>query len=381
MADVLDEETEAVPKPNFHQHFRQQVQLLQSEIASLDDSNLSLDDRKSQTDTILTRLTRLTAELADASGELPSYDQRSYNQALKDIQDRLAVSQASYAPRPKFSFKSKRLAAASSEVNSATTSRSATPTHLKEPDSGLVGLKPTPAFAAPSVLSPSIREPTVEHFGDRDLDAPIKGIENSLDLASIGLHKYVCPTQTSSGQQSQQVQVISNLESSIVNLEALSEVSPLPSLTLSNIESSFILAPDVRGPTHMTGLRGSTLILSCQQFRMHNSHNVDVYLFCSSRPIIEDCSNIRFTRLPESFAGDVQRNKNMFDQVDDFKWLRSEASPNWKLMKENEGISGDLWLKIKQALHTLGTRLQGQDETETVQSIVTMVQSGNRKPE
>jgi len=29
---------------------------------------------------------------------------------------------------------------------------------------------------------------------------------------------------------------------------------------------------------------------------MHDSKNIDVYLHCSSHPIIEDCVNIRFTK-------------------------------------------------------------------------------------
>jgi len=31
------------------------------------------------------------------------------------------------------------------------------------------------------------------------------------------------------------------------------------------------------------------------QFRMHDSKNINVYLHCSSHPIIEDCVGIHFT--------------------------------------------------------------------------------------
>jgi len=36
---------------------------------------------------------------------------------------------------------------------------------------------------------------------------------------------------------------------------------------------------------------------------------------------------------------------NMFDQVDDFKWLKAAASPNWSLLPESEAIPDEVWKK------------------------------------
>ncbi len=36
---------------------------------------------------------------------------------------------------------------------------------------------------------------------------------------------------------------------------------------------------------------------------------------------------------------------NMFDQVDDFKWLKAAASPNWSLLPEAEAIPDQVWEK------------------------------------
>lgn len=36
---------------------------------------------------------------------------------------------------------------------------------------------------------------------------------------------------------------------------------------------------------------------------------------------------------------------NMFDQVDDFKWLKAAASPNWSLLPESEAIPEEVWKK------------------------------------
>lgn len=38
--------------------------------------------------------------------------------------------------------------------------------------------------------------------------------------------------------------------------------------------------------------------------------------------------------------------QNHWDQVDDFKWLKSEASPNWSVLPESERLSEDVWTKV-----------------------------------
>lgn len=66
---------------------------------------------------------------------------------------------------------------------------------------------------------------------------------------------------------------------------------------------------------------------------MHDAHNVDVYLWCGSKPIIEDCSGVRFA--PLVLEGE-EEGKNLWDQVEDFKWLRMKQSPHWSVMSEED---------------------------------------------
>jgi len=73
---------------------------------------------------------------------------------------------------------------------------------------------------------------------------------------------------------------------------------------------------------------------------MHNARNVDVYLHCLSRPIIEDCENVRFAPY-----GNAQENK--WHQVDDFKWLRSDANPHWSILPSSERVEDNLWNQIQ----------------------------------
>jgi len=36
---------------------------------------------------------------------------------------------------------------------------------------------------------------------------------------------------------------------------------------------------------------------------------------------------------------------NQWDRIDDFKWLKSEQSPNWTIMKEQDRLGDDIWMK------------------------------------
>lgn len=77
---------------------------------------------------------------------------------------------------------------------------------------------------------------------------------------------------------------------------------PFAGLALKNITNSLIVAGQVAGATHITNVRDTVVVVSSRQVRMHDCVNVDVYLSCMSRPIIEDCKNIRFAPIPKSYV-------------------------------------------------------------------------------
>lgn len=91
--------------------------------------------------------------------------------------------------------------------------------------------------------------------------------------------------------------------------------------------------------------------------RMHECKNCLVYLRCGSRPIIEDCKGIRFTPFQPVYnttESSRPKSPNMWDQVDDFKWLRAEHSPNWSTLQPgDEGTIGSgPWEAIKSFIST-----------------------------
>ncbi|KAF2859577.1 TBCC-domain-containing protein [Piedraia hortae CBS 480.64] len=115
---------------------------------------------------------------------------------------------------------------------------------------------------------------------------------------------------------------LSNLTRCVVDFRSSSQ--RISSLMLSHLDRCLVLTGNVDGPVHLTNVRESVILCQARQWRMHDSKDTRVYLHVSSRPIIEDCRSITFAPLP----GD---GTNMWNQVDDFKWLKTETNPNWNV--------------------------------------------------
>lgn len=74
---------------------------------------------------------------------------------------------------------------------------------------------------------------------------------------------------------------------------------PTRSLSVKDVHKSVIVAGPVNGAAHVMRLADSILVVSCRQLRMHDCRDCTVYLLCSSNPIIERCSEMRFSSLPD----------------------------------------------------------------------------------
>jgi hypothetical protein len=138
---------------------------------------------------------------------------------------------------------------------------------------------------------------------------------------------------------------ISNLQRCVIDLSAPTTSAPFSALYLKNIQNSVIICGHTAGAVHITDVSNSVLVLSCRQFRMHGSKKVDVYLHSASRPIIEDCDGVRFAPMPQVLAAPAMAHvANHWDQIDDFKWLKAEASPNFSLLGEAERVEDGAWM-------------------------------------
>lgn len=338
------------PKEKFYRHFQEEVASIQEQIDDLSTLALVGGERQDAIDVILASISRLSNEASDASDFVPAYDQRSYAQAIKALSDKLNQTTTKLAPRSRFQFKSR----GPSTATDASAARQNDP-RLMRSNNQTEGA--TSVFGAPVVGTPRGEAedgvPELPNFkdyneemarpGESYIRKPSFSTAKEIAIAGqSGLH-IILPSTASRATSSGRV---TDMDGCVVDMSmATASSAPFANLALKNIHRCLIVTGQVAGPAHITGISDSILVVAARQVRIHECKNVDVYLYCSSHPIIEDCSGLRFAPLPPSFQTPEDPAKNQWDQVDDFKWLKAEKSPNWSILPEESRIAGEVWLK------------------------------------
>uniref|UniRef100_A0A8C5DSN1 Tubulin folding cofactor C n=2 Tax=Gouania willdenowi TaxID=441366 RepID=A0A8C5DSN1_GOUWI len=114
---------------------------------------------------------------------------------------------------------------------------------------------------------------------------------------------------------------------------------------LKHIEDCEILCGPVASSVLIDHCTNSTLAFPCQQLRIHNTTNTQVYVHVTSRAIVENCSRVGFApftwsypRLEEDFSlSGLDKDRNNWNLVDDCNWLETGTpSPNWTVITEGE---------------------------------------------
>ncbi|KAJ5111266.1 Tubulin binding cofactor C [Penicillium argentinense] len=357
-------------KERFFRYFQHEITALQEQMDRLADTALVGGERADATDHCLAGIVRLSNEVKDAASYIPTYDQRVYAEAIKALQDKLNETRAAFEPRSKFSFKAKKNSSGISLSDAATlaaegrrsvpgyhspgassmgSSGNQTPnypsTPLNEPDKQRQErpeIAPTsfPAISPTEVLARSQLDtkPGLSAFA-------ASGISSVSVDDHYGLHIML----PASGSTATVPASITSLLHCVVDMSIpTSNGKPYASLTIKDIKESLLICGQVNGPAHITGVDHSVMVVSCRQFRMHNCSDVDVYLSCSSNPIIEDCTNIRFGRIPKAYAPNHDRldHEDHWSQVEDFKWIKAEPSPNWSLLDPSDAVPEEVWAEI-----------------------------------
>jgi len=346
----------------FYRHFQAECTELQEQIAQLENYSLVGGEKQDAIDHVNSGITRLSDEVSDASGFVPAYDQRVYSQAIKALQEKLQDARTKFAPKPRFQFKQqknnsaislndaaelaqeKRLKApgfGQSLLSSNESSIATTPAHLKTPPSEANSkdtLGDLPSFpknyneemtkgpAAP-VRKPSFSQAT------------------NVDISGHNRLHIILPSSASRATASGS---LTKLNRCIVDMSVpTANGAPFAGLALQSIKDSLIIAGHVAGAAHITGVENSIIVVESRQVRMHDCKNVDIYLHCASRPIIEDCSNVRFSPIPECYMTTQETPvQSQWDQVDDFKWLKAEHSPNWSILPDEDRLDEQVWTDV-----------------------------------
>ncbi|KAG6380165.1 tubulin binding cofactor C-domain-containing protein [Boletus reticuloceps] len=237
-------------------------------------------------------LSRLAKKLSDATGSLPSYDQRQCELQLKALEKSIEELRGTSTSVPRFSFKRK-------------------------------ATKPKPSTERPSaVVPPSAKSQST--------------LIESAETLAVFSHRYLTILDIRSSNTSAEVSV-SDLDDCIVNLLPGDEDdSEITALHVQRVSRSVILLPRISGSIILYDLSQCVIVVGCHQFRMHSSTAVDVYLESGSDPITESCSGIRFAAYPSSLVrgGTLQGSKYL--TVKDFSHILPTPSPNWSLLLEEK---------------------------------------------
>ncbi|CBX98058.1 hypothetical protein IAQ61_010162 [Plenodomus lingam] len=333
-------------KEQFFRHFQDTVQSLQEQIDSLKNKSASGSECNEIVDNCLVGIDRLSHEVKDASTYVPAYDQRTYSQTIKALSESLQAARSSFNPPRRFTFKARKAATTTkdpeasilaqpgsslSKVSSDTTSETSSAMFTEQQQTTLTDSTDPQTYAS-IVHSTGIRRPSFSHT-------------TQIALSHFSDLHIVLP---SSASHATAAGTLSHLSHCIIDLSAATASNtPFAALYLKDIQDSLIICGQVAGAIHITDIKHSVLVTACRQFRMHGSMDVDIYLHTSSRPIFEDCSELRFAPLPNAFITDaISQLPNQWDQIDDFKWLKVGPSPNFSIIAEEKRIGCDVWRKV-----------------------------------
>ncbi|ODQ51362.1 hypothetical protein SAICODRAFT_66972 [Saitoella complicata NRRL Y-17804] len=300
----------------FYEMFQAERQALQTQIDSL--SVLTTTERPPAIEQTLARIARLNSEFNGVSTQLAGYDRKQCTEQLKSLSESLTRAQTKLAPKPRFSFKNRGSKISSSASKAADT------------ESEGEGSGSTPSHPRPPAFTTSLHSTLLSSEFHTYLTLPTPSLPD-IDIASltsciINLHPLPNPHDTSNPSRPRAHAV----------------------LTARELRESVAHLGEVTGPAHLTGIRGCTLAVSCHQFRMHDSHDTIIYLRCASKPIIENCSGLRFAPwpFPTSNNADFSPMVDLWDQVEDFNWLKKQHSPHWSILPEEERKVREVWEEV-----------------------------------
>ncbi|CAH1098663.1 unnamed protein product [Psylliodes chrysocephalus] len=134
---------------------------------------------------------------------------------------------------------------------------------------------------------------------------------------------------------------LEKLESCIIFLKGMPST-----LHLNQLKNCKVFTGPVTTSIFAEHCENCTLVIACQQLRLHNSKRTDIYLFVTSRAIMEDCTEISlapYNWIYEGITSDFESASfdtavNNWTSIDDFDWLNQKHSPNWKEIEEKDRV-------------------------------------------
>jgi hypothetical protein len=128
----------------------------------------------------------------------------------------------------------------------------------------------------------------------------------------------------------------------IENIENCEIVIPFnfKALYAKNIKDCNLQLGVISGGSHLTSIERTTFFVATHQLRIHKTYNTEFNIISASSPIIEDCNGLKFKKLNSDYnitdesltLARIDKTKNKWDTVLDFKWHKKEKSPNFEII-------------------------------------------------
>ena len=129
----------------------------------------------------------------------------------------------------------------------------------------------------------------------------------SLTIEKISDVHYIL---NSSSRKSSSSCSLADVDGSVINIsDPTTTTDYFATLAIKSVSRSLLLCDRVGGAAHITNVQDSTIVIWSRQVRLHNCRNCVIYLWTSSRPVIEDCYSIKFSPLPDLLVDSRSRIK------------------------------------------------------------------------
>ncbi|KAG1811252.1 tubulin binding cofactor C-domain-containing protein [Suillus subaureus] len=250
----------------------------------------------------------LNKRLSEATGRLPSYDQRQNELQLKALEKALEELRSSTTVKTKFAFKRKVKISASASAETATPPA------------------PVNAPAIPTSIISSASRMISNHSNCYLSSSCLSGPTSSTDHIGVSI------IRISSS--------ILNLLTTTNELTLSANTVSISALHIRDIQNSILILGTVDGSIMLHNLTNCGCCwMSPGRFRMHHSTAVDAYLDITSNPIIESCDQVRFGAYPSELKQLWSPKTILASSVflpQDFSHMCATPSPNWRALEEDE---------------------------------------------
>ncbi|KAJ3318149.1 hypothetical protein HDU76_000914 [Blyttiomyces sp. JEL0837] len=274
-------------------------------------------------------LALLEKKVTDATIYLPGYDQRQCAVQLQQLNEKVSTLSK---PTSKFSFGS-RAGGLKSAATIAADNKQKEQEQLQQQQK-VTNTEPSSEKSATAFIPP----------------ANATTFQNQSNTY-ITLSPSSTTTETESS--SRDIYLL-NLKSSLIDLtNSPNQRGRIGAIHVRNVSNCVIILGMVESSVMVDQCHGSVVVCGCRQFRMHNTTNTTIYLHVNSSPIIEDCTGIKVSpysadmnlSTTTSFNDSVSSvgldpGINKWNAIEDFNWLKSGKSPNWRVLEGRDDKEG-----------------------------------------